>query len=80
MGLPFSAIINWPVGTKSGSAFFSNKKVNEQVGIIFFEWAKFLSSDASTYVLNDSPSGWFCQFALDSMTGSTAGVGRNNIQ
>lgn len=80
MGLPFSAIINWPIGTKSGNTFFSNQKVNDQVGKIFLEWAKFLSSDASTYSLNDSASGWFCQSALDSMTGSTAGNGRNKFK
>ena len=80
MGLPFSAIISWPIGTKSGSAFFSSHKVNGLIGMIFLQWAEFLSSKPSTYVLNDSPSGWLCLSALDSMTGSTAGEGRKKFE
>lgn len=73
--IPVYRMVNWSIGTKSGNAFFSNSKVNDQIRNIFGEWARFLTSKASTYILNDSPSGWFCPSALDSMTGSTQGDG-----
>lgn len=57
--LPFTSIIDKPLGTKSGRAFFMSEKVNDQLREILQAWTKFLSSEVSTHVLNESPRGWF---------------------
>lgn len=60
VGFPINAIIDWPMGTPSGFAAFLNEKVNAQISKMLNEWARFLSSPKSTYVLNTDPvSGWF---------------------
>lgn len=60
VGLPFCAIFGWPMGTSAGSAAFLNDKVNRQLKKILNEWAIFLSSEDSRYVLNSNPhKGWF---------------------
>ncbi|RPA98162.1 hypothetical protein L873DRAFT_1808749 [Choiromyces venosus 120613-1] len=65
VGFPINAIINWPMGTPSGVAAFLNEKVNAQVGKMLKEWAKFLDSPESRYVLtNDPEKGWFGPAAL----------------
>jgi len=62
---PISAILNWPIGTPSGAAAFMNEKLNAQIGKMLKEWAKFLSSPESRYVLTDNPDGgWFSPTAL----------------
>ncbi|KAL8678750.1 MAG: hypothetical protein Q9186_004941 [Xanthomendoza sp. 1 TL-2023] len=69
-GLPFSLIINWPLGTKSGVEFMTTASVNDQFRKILTGWTIFLASKASVYVLNDSPRGWFCSSALAFMMGA----------
>ncbi|KAI4229828.1 MAG: hypothetical protein L6R40_008038 [Gallowayella cf. fulva] len=69
IGLPFSTIINWPLGTKSGVKLLANSSVNDQFRQILNQWTMFLSSKASSYVLNDSPTGWFCRPAMEFMMG-----------
>ena len=76
MGLPFTSVIASPLGTRSGSAFFKNDKVNQQVGKILKQWARYLSSEASTCVLNESPSGWFSPEGLRFLTQPMAGCKR----
>ncbi|PWW79444.1 hypothetical protein C7212DRAFT_275589 [Tuber magnatum] len=64
-GFPINAIINWPMGTPSGHAAFLNEKVNTQVGKMLKEWARFLSSPESRYVLTSNlDGGWFCPAVL----------------
>jgi phosphatidylserine decarboxylase len=56
------------MGTQAGVAAFLNNKVNRQLKKILNEWAKFLSSDDSCYVLNSDPhKGWFGKDAQDAM-------------
>ncbi|CAZ85310.1 unnamed protein product [Tuber melanosporum] len=65
VGFPINAIINWQMGTPSGVAAFLNEKVNAQVGKMLKEWARFLGSPESRYVLtNNSERGWFGPAAL----------------
>ena len=60
VGVPICAILGWPMGTQAGSAAFLNTKVNHQIKKILNEWAKFLSSEDSRYVLSTDPhKGWF---------------------
>ncbi|MFZ3047439.1 MAG: phosphatidylserine decarboxylase family protein, partial [Desulfatirhabdiaceae bacterium] len=59
VGFPINAIINWPMGTPAGTSVFLNEKVNRQLKKILNQWAVFLSSADSRYVLNDHPEkGW----------------------
>ncbi|CDO69532.1 hypothetical protein BN946_scf184785.g37 [Trametes cinnabarina] len=59
VGFPINAILDWPMGTPAGLAMFTRPDVNEHFHKMFEVWAAFLSSEESTIVLNDSPSGWF---------------------
>ncbi|OSD05166.1 phosphatidylserine decarboxylase-like protein [Trametes coccinea BRFM310] len=59
VGFPINAILDWPMGTPAGMAMFSRPDVNEHFHHMFEAWAEFLGSEASTVVLNDSPTGWF---------------------
>jgi len=60
VGTPFSAILIWTMGTPAGFAAYRNPKINGMFKKLLSVWTKFLDSDASTYVLNSSPSGWMC--------------------
>lgn len=68
VGFPINAIFDWPMGTQAGFAAFTNEKVNRQLKKILNEWAKFLNSTGSCYVLNDDPhKGWFGKDAMEAM-------------
>lgn len=70
VGFPINAILDWPMGTPSGFAAFTNEKVNDQLKKILNEWAIFLGSEDSRYVLSDDPhSGWFGLDAQKAMPG-----------
>lgn len=68
VGFPINAILDWPMGTQSGFAAFLNDKVNAQLKKILNEWAKFLGSTESCYVLSKDPhNGWFGSDAKKAM-------------
>ncbi len=68
VGFPINAILDWPMGTQAGTAAFLNDKVNRQLKKILNEWAVFLKSADSRYVLGDDPkSGWFGRDAREAM-------------
>ena len=68
VGFPINAIINWPMGTPAGTSVFLNEKVNRQLKKILNQWAVFLNSADSRYVLNDNPEkGWFGRDAKAAM-------------
>ncbi|NOR88253.1 MAG: phosphatidylserine decarboxylase, partial [Bacteroidales bacterium] len=68
VGFPINAILDWPMGTAAGTTAFLNHKVNVQLKKILNEWAQFLGSKDSRYVLSDSPhSGWFGKDAQEAM-------------
>ena len=67
IGFPIFAILNWPMGTRSGYAFFTNKLVNAHFKRILDEWKTFLMSPASQAVLN-SHDGWTSKNALEVLT------------
>jgi len=56
--LPLGAILDWTMGTCAGFAAYRDPRLNEMIRKILSVWSRFLSSRASLYVLNDSPSGW----------------------
>jgi len=68
VGFPINGILDWPMGTQAGSAAFLNKDVNIQLKKILQQWAKFLDSPNSCYVLSDNPeTGWFGKDAREAM-------------
>jgi len=70
VGLPICAIFGWPMATVAGYAAFLNKKVNSQLKKILNEWATFLKSEDSRYVLStDLHKGWFGKDAQEAMPG-----------
>jgi phosphatidylserine decarboxylase len=70
VGLPICAIFGWPMATSAGSAVFLNDKVNRQLKKILTEWAIFLNSEDSRYVLNNNAhKGWFGKDAQIAMPG-----------
>ena len=68
VGFPINAILDWPMGTPAGTTAFLNEKVNRQLKKILNQWAVFLGSPDSRYILNDNPkSGWFGKDAKEAM-------------
>ena len=63
VGTPFSAIMIWTMGTPAGFAAYRNAKVNAIFKELLSVWTEFLNSEASRYVLNDSPTGWMSKEA-----------------
>jgi phosphatidylserine decarboxylase len=60
VGCPINTIFDWSMGTAAGMAAFLNERVNAQLKKVLNEWARFLCSADSTYVLNEHPHrGWF---------------------
>ncbi|WQF75432.1 Putative L-tryptophan decarboxylase PsiD [Colletotrichum destructivum] len=54
VGFPINALLDWPMGTKSGYEFFRRKDVNEALRDVLNTWAKFLGTAASKQCLQ----GW----------------------
>ena len=52
VGFPINAILDYAMGTTSGFAAFLNDKVNRQLKKVLNEWAIFLKSKDSLYVLS----------------------------
>ena len=56
--LPLGAILDWTMGTSAGFAVYRDPRFNAMIRKVLTVWSEFLSSPASLYVLNDSPTGW----------------------
>jgi phosphatidylserine decarboxylase len=67
VGCPINAILDYPMITPTGLAAFADPRVNEMLRRLLSVWAEFLDSEASCYVLDDSPSGWLGPVARDSL-------------
>jgi len=68
VGTPFNSIVDWPMGTASGFAFFLDPEVNKHLKIILNTWGKFLSSPESAYVLSDDSIGWLSKHGKEDLT------------
>ena len=74
VGFPINAILDWPMRTPAGTTVFLNEKVNQQLKKILSQWAVFLRSPDSKYVLSDDPEkGWF---GRDAISTGTAPLGK----
>jgi phosphatidylserine decarboxylase len=70
VGTPINDGLVGVMGTPAGAIAFLNPKVNQQLKKILSEWATFLSSPESRYVLTDDPTtGWLGDNALKAMPG-----------
>ncbi|NDV21543.1 phosphatidylserine decarboxylase family protein [Desulfovibrio sp. JC022] len=70
VGFPINSILNWPMGTSAGTSAFLDSRVNAQLKKILNQWAVFLGSPDSRYVLSDDPKkGWFGRDAQKAMPG-----------
>jgi phosphatidylserine decarboxylase len=69
VGTPINAILDWPMGTPAGYTAFTNPIVNAQFKRYFDQWALFLCSKRSRYVLNESATGWLGPSAQAQMPG-----------
>ena len=67
IGFPISAILDWPMCTSSGNAFFLRPDVNEQWTKILSKWAVYLGAPGSTSVLTDKEDGWLSPTALNAL-------------
>ncbi len=78
VGFPINAILDWAMGTQGGYLTFTHRLVNEKLKVILNEWKVFLESEASRYVLVDTPIdqqqpdykaplGWFTPQALEAI-------------
>ncbi|KIW38223.1 uncharacterized protein PV06_09207 [Exophiala oligosperma] len=80
VGLPFNALFDWPMGTKSGFAVFLDPEVNVMLKKVLNAWADFLGSPDSAYVLEkDTKGSWFSPHGHDELQ-YTANVGRTDYK
>ncbi|KAJ9618418.1 hypothetical protein H2203_009014 [Taxawa tesnikishii (nom. ined.)] len=59
VGLPINAVLDWPMGTPSGFAFFLDPEVNKMFKKILNVWGEYLQSPESANVLGDEDWCWF---------------------
>ncbi|KAJ1338581.1 L-tryptophan decarboxylase [Microdochium nivale] len=64
IGFPINAVLDWPMGTKSGWAFWYDSDVNKHFQPALQSFTEFLGSPASKAVLK-SPEGWVGQTAQE---------------
>jgi len=79
VGTPFNAILDWPMGTPSGFAFFLDPEVNKMLKRILCFWAEYLASPDSAYVLGNDSIGWFSEHGVHDLA-TTANVGQTSYK
>ncbi|EGR46077.1 uncharacterized protein TRIREDRAFT_66935 [Trichoderma reesei QM6a] len=65
IGFPFNAILDWPMATASGYAFFLKPEVNAKLKVILDTWkTEVLMTEKSQYVITTAPDGWLSEDSL----------------
>lgn len=67
VGLPINAILDWPMGTPSGFAFFLDPEVNAMIKKVLNRWGKYLQTEDSAQVLGTHDAGWFSKDGHESL-------------
>jgi phosphatidylserine decarboxylase len=67
VGIPLNAVLDWCMGTPAGFAAFRHEAINGMFRKILRAWCDFLSGPESLDVLNESPRGWKCPSARESI-------------
>lgn len=68
VGLPFQALLDWPMGTMSGFAVFLDPQVNAMFKKVLNTWGEYLRSPESAKVLDTSASGWMGKTGKQDLT------------
>lgn len=72
IGFPFNAILDWPMATQSGYAFFLKAEVNECIKNILNLWRdQVLMTNKSQYVITTGENGWLSTEALQTIESDT---------
>ncbi|RSM18124.1 hypothetical protein CDV31_003046 [Fusarium ambrosium] len=72
VGFPFNAVLDWPMATRSGYAFFLKAEVNAKLKVILDTWRdNVLKTNKSQYVLTTDPDGWLSSKVLVTIEGET---------
>lgn len=77
VGLPFNALLDWPMGTPSGYAAFLDPEINAMIKKVLNAWGEFLQSPDSAYVLDDNDDSWFSDHGRSQLV-QTAGLGKTS--
>ncbi|KAI1734113.1 Phophatidylserine decarboxylase-domain-containing protein [Xylaria scruposa] len=65
IGFPFNAILDWPMATPSGYAFFLEQQVNEKLKDMLNAWRdNVLTKEVSLKVITEESGGWLSPEAL----------------
>lgn len=67
IGFPVNGILNWPINTALGNAFFLRPDVNKQWMKILNKWAEYLATPSSADVLTTNEDGWLSPPPLQAM-------------
>lgn len=67
VGFPINMLLDWTMGVPAGFTAYRNGKVNKMFRKILNKWKKYLDSEESLYVLNDSPTGWKSKAAIEAL-------------
>ncbi len=79
VGLPFHALLDWPMGTQSGYAVFQDPQVNAMLKKVLNAWAEYLKSPESAQVLNTTSRGWFGTTGLRDLTDTANAAGKSSL-
>jgi phosphatidylserine decarboxylase len=79
VGTPINAILDWPMGTPSGFAFFLDPEVNKMLKKVLNAWGEFLASPDSAYVLGNDSIGWFSKHGVHDLA-LTANIGQTSYE
>lgn len=77
VGVPISALLDWPMGTRAGFAVFLDPKVNAMLKKVLNAWGDFLKSPESAEVLGEDACGWFGSEGKKSLV-TVANLGQTN--
>jgi phosphatidylserine decarboxylase len=77
VGTPINAILDWPMGTPSGFAFFLDPEVNQMLKKVLNAWGEYLASPASAYVLGTEGHCWFSPHGVEDLA-YTANISQTN--
>ncbi|EFY93737.1 phosphatidylserine decarboxylase family protein [Metarhizium acridum CQMa 102] len=72
IGFPFNTVLDWPMATPSGYAFFLKPEVNEKMRAILNAWRdELLMTSDSQYVITTKENMWLSQPALEAIEKDT---------
>lgn len=70
---PINAVLDYPMGTRTGYVLFNDPRVNAKMKNILDYWGRYLQSEDSSYVLNTSDKGWLSPYALNEIAKEAGG-------